>query len=364
MSNFSEAEIYWLWLYSIEGIGAQKFYEIIKHFEDAKTAYENVAQIQKEISGIGEKIAENLANCANDDYIANLLKSVEVEDINTITRLNSNYPHTLGEIELPPPVLFYKGSLTEEIACAIIGSRKPTKYGYKVAKNMGYELAQQGLLVVSGMALGIDCAAHTGAIEGGGKTFAVLGCGVDVIYPNSNRHLYEKIIENGAVISEFFPKTGPLRAHFPQRNRIISGLCDVLIVGEGSERSGARITVDYALKQGKEVYTLLCDFNSTMSNLPKYLLESGASAVVHAKEVIEDMGWSLKTFGDNSKNLCKNLDLFQNEIYNLLLKQSYSGVEIAHILNKDIKDVNIALTMLELNGYITNEIGNKYIINI
>jgi DNA processing protein len=200
------------------------------------------------------------------------------------------YASRLRAIPDPPPVLFIRGEVGEGPAVAIVGSRRATPYGRTVSGRLAAELAEAGVCVVSGMARGIDGAAHLAALDAGGRTVAVLGCGVDVIYPREHRRLAERISAAGALVSEFAPGVPPLPGHFPRRNRLISGLAMGVVVIEGTHDSGAMVTVDYALDQGREVFAVPGSIFSSKSRAPHNLLRQGARIVESAADVLEELG--------------------------------------------------------------------------
>jgi DNA processing protein len=211
-------------------------------------------------------------------------------EIDVIAWRDARYPEKLRQIVDPPPVLFVRGALNAGPAVAIVGARRATAYGRAATARIGYDLARAGVTVVSGLARGIDGAAHQAALEGDGMTVGVLGCGVDVIYPREHRALAAAIARSGALVSEFPPSTPPLPHHFPRRNRLISGLADGVIVVEGSEDSGALITVDYALDQGRDVLAVPGSIFSAKSRAPHRLLRQGARIVESAQDVLDELG--------------------------------------------------------------------------
>ena len=367
MTEITQEERYWLWLVSGEGIGPVRFYDVLSAFADVGSAFADCKNLSGKVRSINEKQQACLCKTADEAYIDSLLETFERKNINILTRLNQDYPHTLAEIENPPPVLFYKGKLPDfdKMSCAIVGSRKPTKNGFISARGLAEGLAGQGAVIVSGMARGIDTAAHTGALNANGITAAVLGCGADIVYPPENRKLYEQILEKGAVISEFMPGTEPKPQFFPQRNRIVAGLANALVAGEGGEKSGARITVDFALRQGKDVCALVCDLKSTVAKLPLYLIDSGAPAVKTAADVMRVLGWRIeRPFPEGkNENPGNKLDLLETQIYNLLLKENLSASEIAAETGMQMKEINTVLTVMELKGFIEGIPGDKFRIN-
>lgn len=206
----------------------------------------------------------------------------------------SDYPSKLLNIHNPPLGLYYKGELPEENipAVAIIGSRKNSEYGRCMAEYFARELAKAGINIISGMAMGIDGIGQRSALRAGGKSYGILGCGVNVIYPHSNKALYYDLISRGGVISEYPPDAAPLAPLFPQRNRIISGLSDVVLVIEAREKSGTLITVDLALDQGREVFAVPGRCTDALSSGCNKLLCQGAGIATTAENILEAMGWS------------------------------------------------------------------------
>ena len=201
---------------------------------------------------------------------------------------NEKYPEKLKHIYNPPKGLYIKGNteILNEPSVAIIGSRNCSKYGEIVAKRFSIDLAKKGIVVISGMAIGIDAFAHVGSLIGKGKTIAVLGSGLNCIYPKENENLYYKILEkDGAIISEYSPNEEPKPIHFPERNRIISGLCDKIIVVEATKRSGTSITVNFALEQGKEIYAVPGNITSFKSEGTNQLIKEGAIPITSVEDL-------------------------------------------------------------------------------
>jgi DNA processing protein len=200
------------------------------------------------------------------------------------------YPSRLRAIVDPPPALFVRGGLDETPAVAVVGARRATPYGLAAAERLSCDLAAAGVAVVSGLARGVDGAAHRGALAGGGRTIAVLGSGVDTIYPREHRRLADNVAARGAVVSEFAPGVPPRPEQFPRRNRIISGLALGVVVVEGADDSGALVTVDYALDQGRDVFAVPGSIFSAMSRAPHALLRQGARLVERAADILAELG--------------------------------------------------------------------------
>lgn len=225
--------------------------------------------------------------------------------IKLIPSYAKQFPKRLLNIYCPPHILYVKGDIgdiDEELCIAVIGTRDCSEYGSKVGRRMGQDLASFGVTVVSGGAKGVDTASVSGASEALGRTIVVLGCGVDVVYPAENRALFKNIVENGAVISEYPLHSRPLRHHFPQRNRIISGICQGVVVLEAPKRSGSLITAKYALEQGRDVYAVPGNITSPLSAGSNELIKEGAYLVTNARDIISQYKYFIPVMYDNLKN--------------------------------------------------------------
>jgi DNA processing protein len=292
------------------------------------------------------------------DYkYANLLK----ENVQIISIDSPTYPDSLKHITSPPPILFIKGVFRSDClakAVAIVGSRKATPYGKVMARKLAEDLAQAGITVISGLARGIDSAAHEGALTKEGYTIGILGCGIDLVYPPENRVLYDRIAESGCLITEFSPGQPPFGFHFPQRNRIISALSSAVIVVEASLKSGALITVDLALEQGKEVFAVPgpC-LNKTSEGCHK-LIKEGAMLVETANDILETLGW---------QSLPDEFPLELNPTETQILNQLDWDVkrvdEIALLTGLEISQVASYLVTLEIKGLVKRDATGGYLRN-
>lgn len=226
-----------------------------------------------------------------------MIQDAKAKNITIVCFEDDQYPQLLKNIYDPPPVLYVKGAgLKPDLkALAIVGTRKASCYGKEIAKKLAFELSSLGITIVSGMALGIDTAAHEGALEAKGKTIAVFGCGVDVIYPPSNRELAKEIEKSGTLVSEFPLGTGTEKGHFPRRNRIIAGLSLGTIVVEGHCDSGAMITAKCALDEGREVFAVPGNVSMDQSKGPHWLIKQGAKLVESVEDVLEELNSKLPT---------------------------------------------------------------------
>jgi DNA processing protein len=216
-----------------------------------------------------------------------VVDAASARGVTVLAYCDPGYPARLRDIPDPPPALFVRGRVDNTPAVAVVGSRRATPYGRAAAGRLARDLSLAGLVVVSGMARGVDAAAHQAALEAGGVTVAVLGCGPDVVYPREHRRLADAIAAGGALVSEFTPGTLPLPGHFPRRNRLISGLAAGVVVVEGAEDSGALVTADYALDQGREVFAVPGSIFSPRSGAPHLLLRQGAALAERAEDILE-----------------------------------------------------------------------------
>ncbi|MDD5602556.1 MAG: DNA-processing protein DprA [Eubacteriales bacterium] len=299
-TDFEQEELpYWLWLVSLPGIGPVKALQMIGFFETPRRIWEAGRRGLADAGIINE---DELNTLTSVTYMEKAYKHVETmhkHGIRALTVNNSSYPFGLRRIKAPPIVLFIKGRLSSGagLGIAVVGSRKATDYGIKAAGVIAESLASAGVIIISGLARGVDSAAHRGALEVGGKTYAVMGCGLDIVYPAENKELYEEIASKGAVISEFLPGTIPQSCNFPMRNRIISGLSSGVVVVEAGRKSGALITADHALEQGKEVFAVPGNIFSKMSEGTNRLISQGAKLTASAADVLDEFGMTYDATG-------------------------------------------------------------------
>ena len=316
------------------------------------------------LKNIKTEIKDKLIQYRNDDYYKRLFELLEKHNIDTITIYDKDYPDNLYYIYDSPKVLYKKGNLIEDdnLAIAIVGSRKATSYGKWATEKFVEELVDLGVTIISGLALGIDSIAHRKALENNGRTIAILGNGLDIVYPNRNRDLYEKIPNNGAIISEFFLGTQPLPYNFPQRNRIISGLSLGVIVIEAKEKSGSLITAHHALEQGKEVFALPGNINSIFSRGTNKLIKDGAKLIMDVDDIIEE----IHELQDKVKKRdevgldCSQFSPSEIKVLEALKEGPIHTDKIVISTGIDISTVNSILTILELKGVIKNIGGSIF----
>ena len=285
----SEQVLYWIWLARACGVASKNFVRLIERFETPFDIYSLGEDQIEYIEGIGERLKVKLSD-KNLEESYSVLKFCKKNRVDIICYSDKRYPSSLRRLEDPPAVLFCRGKLPDfntRLCIAVVGTRKMSEYGKQAAYKIAYEMAAANAVIVSGMAEGIDGVAAGGAIAAGGDTVAVLGSGIDVVYPKQHTKLYDKIIRTGAVITEFMPSTPPEKYNFPIRNRIISGLCQGALVIEGVRRSGALITAKAAIAQGREVFALPGKVNESNSEGPNELIRDGAYVALGSDDIIE-----------------------------------------------------------------------------
>lgn len=282
--------VYWLALKAVRGVGNRLFLRLVDRFGSPENVFKAKRNDLLSVEGVGESLASSIVDLKPPKEVLRDLELVEKHGVRMVTFSDSDYPMLLREIYDPPPFLYLFGNLQpDSINVAIVGSRNATPYGRTVTKRLSADLATRGLTIVSGMARGIDTAAHMGALSGGGNTVAVLGCGLGTVYPPENRRLFEKVRQNGAVISEFPFLASPEAHHFPARNRIISGLCVGTVIVEATHKSGSLITAKLAAEQGREVFAVPGSITSFKSTGTHSLIKQGAKLVEQANDIMEEL---------------------------------------------------------------------------
>ena len=282
---------YWIWLSRIEGLNPKFLNDLLEKYNSPKKIWDKTKEELIE-DGIKEKFAYEITSNRYRENLDKYLKYMNENNIKIITIYDKEYPDKLKVIYDPPVVLYVKGNknILNDKSIAIIGCRMCTKYGENISKEIAYNLSLNNINIISGLAKGIDSFAHKGSLDANGKTIAVVGCGLDRVYPEENRGLFKSIIENnGAIVSEYIIGTKPIAKNFPKRNRIISGLADSVIVVEAREKSGTLITVDFALEQGKNIYAVPGNIDNQNSYGTNDLIKQGAKAITNIRDVLEDL---------------------------------------------------------------------------
>ena len=357
-------ELLMFWL-SLEGHIAKIKYDILlANYGNLYEAYEAISKGRcNKIKGMGEKLLGRLKGLSDKSEINEKYEKMLEKGIKYTHYFDKGYPDKLRNICSAPIGLFYKGELpgNKEKIISVVGSRDATEKGLYYARKISEELSGKGVSIASGMALGIDSAAHLGALQGeNGKTYAVLGCGVDICYPRNNIELYLKIITKGAVISEFPMGVQPMKANFPQRNRIFSGISDGVFVVEAREKSGSLITADMGLEQGKNIYALPGRSEEPLSRGTNKLIQFGAKLVNEANDILEDFDFPLL----NVKQEClQNLTLESKEkiVYSTLCLTPKHISEILSETGLDEGELFKILLGLEFKGYVRRTSFEYYI---
>jgi DNA processing protein len=363
---YTEQEKYWIWMAYMPEIGPKAFYYIMKEFGDAGTFFDAV-KTGSPLENISADIARAAKAACSEQRLAEIITGLNTKGIAAVTRLSDAYPEPLERIPFPPPVLFVKGSLNgifdteKQLDClSIVGTRRCTRKGYELAYSIAKELAEAGVAIISGMARGIDTAAHSGALDAGGNTVAVLGCGSDVIYPPESDDIYKRTSENGAVISELPPGTQPLAANFPVRNRIIAGLSRGTLIVESEAEGGTAITASMAVSTGRDVFAVPGAPYLKTSELANMLIKEGANPVRSAADILVFYGAAGAEKSSAVRIEQIQLDFLQRQIYNLLLQGDTSVECMALSIKYPQSEINSALTLMELGGLIKRLPGGKY----
>ena len=358
----SERE-YWLGFNIVPRIGPIRVRALLEHFGSLKVAW-HAASTQLQAAGLDRRALENLVTIrAQIDLEAEMTK-VSHLGIQIVTWKDDTYPRLLREIDNPPPVLYVRGALvpTDEWAVAVVGTRRATTYGRDVARELAGDLARNHVTVVSGLARGIDSIAHRAALDAGGRTIAVLGCGLDIVYPPENRSLAHAIVENGALISEYALGTKPEARNFPPRNRIISGISLGTVVVEGDVRSGAMITAQDALVQNREVFAVPGNINRRQSRGTNALIrDSAAKLILSVEDILEELNLTMiqqhtairEVVPENATEAC---------LLRHISTEPTHVDEISRHAELPIAEVSSTLALMELKGMVRQVGGMNYVV--
>lgn len=327
------------------------------------------AELQHHFPQVSADLWELFCAQRNQTDLSKVAAYLQQNQIYMLRYTDPSYPALLKEIHQPPALLYWKGRLKpadlqqSSFPIAIVGSRKGDQYGLATAEQLGRQLSQEQVCVVSGLAHGIDASAHRGALEGEGGTIAVQGCGMDQIYPRGNRRLAEQILAHGrgAIISEFPLGSPPLSWHFPQRNRIISGLCRGVVIVQAAVKSGAFITVETALEQGRDVFAVPGQINNPLSAGPNRLIQEGARLVTSGEDVLAEYGQTCLFPAAEVAQGGMTLTKEEERVLQYCTAEPVTVEELAYLSKLSIAELMPILSMLELYGLIQQIIGRKYI---
>lgn len=352
---------YQYWLKSIYGIGNKKQKKLVEYCGSAREVYRLTEKQLLSVYGIREKDALRIMESKKTWQLEREAEILEKKGIFLISMEEEEFPEKIAEISDGPYALFYKGKLPGAgKALAIVGARNCSSYGKSMALSLGQCLAESGVQIISGMAAGIDSFGHWGAIKGGGATFAVLGCGVDVCYPKGAKELYERILEKGGILSEYLPGTMPAPGLFPMRNRLISGFSDIVVLVEAKEKSGSLITADFALEQGKDIYAVPGRVGDALSQGCNRLICQGAGIILSPEELLAELGFSAKNRNAEKQNPKKVLEKEELLVYSCFGLHAKTLEELVLHTGLNANDVADLLVKLMMKGMIEEDFKNRY----
>jgi DNA processing protein len=352
---------YWVGFNLVKGIGAVRFQALRDHFGDLAIAWQAPLEALQ-AAGLGPKLAERVAQIRASVDLEKYLARVAAQGIQILTWDDDLYPQRLKEIDQPPPVLYVRGALTKEDtwAVAVVGTRRISAYGRQVAEELAVYLANNGVTVISGMARGVDAIAHQSSLKAGGRTIAVLGCGVDRIYPPEHMQLAAKIMTNGALLSDYAPGTEPDAANFPPRNRIISGMSMATVVVEAPEASGALITAQFAADQGREVFAVPGSILAAQSKGTNRLIAQGAHPMLSGRDLLDILNLRRVTEQREVRKILPGNEI-EAKLLSVLTHEPLHMDDIRNQTGLPIERVSATLVMMELKGLVRQVGGMNYV---
>lgn len=357
-----EERDYFAWVSTVKDMHYAKLSKLIRRLGTIEALYSANSDVLKNIQGITDKDIHNILKAKSEFDKERFYENLSNQKIKFTAICDKTFPGNLKVFDHCPFYLFYKGELPDKNkkSVAMVGARACSNYGRSMARTIAKDLSRAEVQIISGMARGIDTYSQLGAIEGGGKTFAVLGCGVDVVYPTENIELYEDIEEHGGIISEYSPGSKPLQWHFPQRNRIISGLADIIAVIEAREKSGSLITVEWALEQGKDIFAVPGRVDDVLSTGCNRLLKVGAGVLTSGKDILEE----LEITGNSKfKKASLKENLLEKDFSLVYSELSLNPISITELMEKtgmEYERISEILLQLQLQGFVEQAIDNYY----
>ncbi len=356
-----QARCCWLGFNLVKGIGAVRLQGLIQQFGGVEQAWQADAGALRQ-AGLSARIVAHLLHVRQTADLERLWEEYTARGIRMITWEDAAYPPRLKEIEQPPPVLYLRGELLEEDfwAVAVVGTRRITPYGRQIADEIATLLGGNGVTVVSGLARGVDGVAHSAALKAGGRTLAVLGCGVDIIYPPEHQALAAQVMGRGALLSDYPPGTPPDGPNFPPRNRIISGLSVATIVVEAGETSGALITAGFAADQGREVFAVPGSILAPQSKGPNRLIANGAHPLLDARDILDVLNLTRVSQHQAARKALPT-DATEAQLLAALGAEPLHVDEIRLRSGLPIERVTSALVMMELKGMVRQVGGLHYV---
>ncbi len=352
---------YWVGFNLVRGIGPIRLRALLEVFGDVESAW-NAPESDLRRVGLDSRSLGNLLKARRQIDLDEVLQQIERAGVHILTWASSDYPHLLSQLVDAPPVLYVRGEIipADEWAIGLVGTRKATVYGREVAHRLSGDLARSGVTIVSGLARGIDGIAHRAALEAGGRTIAVLGCGVDYIYPREHRKLAAAIVENGALISDYSLGTRPEASNFPPRNRIISGLSLGVVVVEAGLSSGALITADFAADQGREVFAVPGSILSPASQGCNRLLRDGAAIVTEVRDVLETLHLDRLAEQQVAREILPE-NATEAAVWAELTLEPAHVDDLSRQVDLPVETVNSTLVMMELKGMVRQVAPLQYV---
>lgn len=351
----------WVGFNLVKGIGPTRLRNLLDYFGNADQAWFASRQ-ELEACGLHPKLIDNLLLVRQSGVLEQAWDEILRMDIRLLTWNDQEYPRGLKEIDQSPPLLYIRGDLVEQdqLSVAIVGTRRITQYGRQVTRELATELASHGITVVSGLARGIDAAAHQACLEAGGRTIAVLGSGVNQIYPPENRKMAEQITSMGAIISDYPPGTKPEAVNFPPRNRIIAGLSRAVVIIEAGEKSGALITAAFAAEQGREVFAVPGGLYSPQSRGTNRLIREGAHIYLDIQDLFEILNLS-QVEAYQAARVVLPANATEAQLYALLGREALHIDELRAQSGLPVELVSSSLTLMELKGMVRQVGSMRYI---
>lgn len=345
----------------VKGIGAVRFRALLDFFGSAEMAWQAPANALRQV-GLSQKVVENILQVRTQVSLDKIVERLVAQHIQVLTWDDDDYPHRLKEIAQPPPVLYVRGNFIpdDEWAVAIVGTRRITHYGRQVTEELATTLGRAGVTVVSGLARGVDGVAHQMALKSGGRTLAVLGSGVDRIYPPEHARLAEQIIAQGAVISDYPPGTPPEAQNFPPRNRIISGLAIAVVVTEAGLESGALITTQFAAEQGRDVFAVPGSILAPHCRGSNILIRDGARPLLSAQDVLEALDLNAVVEHRTARSVLP-ADPIEAQLYDVLGMEPLHVDDVCIKTEMPIEKVTAVLALMELKGMVRQAGGMSYV---
>jgi len=352
---------FWIGFNLIKGIGAVRMQGLIAYFGELESAWK-AAPAELAAAGLGLKVIERVIQAREKVDLEKVWEKIEKQGIKILTWEDEAYPQRLKEIDQPPPVLYIRGEYLPDdlFAVAIVGTRRATPYGRQITEELAAFLAVNGMTVISGLARGVDAIAHQTALKSGGRTIAVLGSGVDKIYPPEHRAMAEQMMDHGAIISDYAPGTPPDASNFPPRNRIISGLSLAVVVIEAGETSGALITAEFAAEQGREVFAVPGSILAPQSKGTNKLIQQGALPLLSVNDLMQALDVARVSEHKAARKIMPT-NAIEAKLLGLLTNEPLHVDEIRNQSELPIEKVSAALALMELKGMVRQVGGMNYV---